>query len=103
MVWDLRGAMLKKQEVETARLLDFEFRERVRTMRLLAPLVDEHLAPAGLAAQVARGSDERILGDLRSEYPDRAEELDRLYTSCKAQARRQLIAEVGDPSPYRIL
>ena len=36
MAWDLRGALLKKEERETARLMDFEFRLRARTMRILA-------------------------------------------------------------------
>ncbi|WP_241212717.1 hypothetical protein [Sphingomonas sp. ABOLG] len=36
MAFDLRAALLKKAEVETARLVDFEFRLRARTMRLLA-------------------------------------------------------------------
>ena len=35
MAWDLRAAMLKKQEVESARLAEFDYRWRARTMRLL--------------------------------------------------------------------
>jgi hypothetical protein len=36
MVWDLRRALLKKDEFESARLTDFEFREMLRAIRLLA-------------------------------------------------------------------
>ena len=31
MVLDLRAALLKKQEIESGRLADFEFKPRVRT------------------------------------------------------------------------
>ena len=46
MVFDLRGALLKKEEAESARLMDFEFRLRARTMRLLAARIG--LLPADL-------------------------------------------------------
>lgn len=36
MAFDLRSALLRKQEFESARLDDFEFRLRARTMRLIA-------------------------------------------------------------------
>ncbi len=36
MVFDLRGALLKRQGNETARLHDFKFRQRARAMKLLA-------------------------------------------------------------------
>lgn len=36
MVWDLGKAMRKKEEFESARLVDFEFRQRVRATRLIA-------------------------------------------------------------------
>jgi hypothetical protein len=34
MAWDLRAALLRKEEFESARLTDFDFREMVRAMRL---------------------------------------------------------------------
>lgn len=36
MAFGLRTALLRKAEVETARLVEFEFRLRAQTMRLLA-------------------------------------------------------------------
>ena len=36
MAWDLRRALLKKEEFESARLMNFEFRQRARATRLLA-------------------------------------------------------------------
>jgi len=95
--------MLKKQEVETARLLDFEFRERVRTMRLLAPRIDAGLSAEVLVAEVAQGPDEAVLAKLRRDYPARADEIDALFAAARTEARLQLIAERGDPSPYRFL
>ena len=103
MVWDLRAALLKKGEFETARLIDFEFRERARTMRLLAPRVDAALDPLELAGEIALGDDEAILRRLLDRYPGLDEErLRRDYAECRVMARRQLIAEIGDPTPYRL-
>ena len=36
MVFDLGKAMRKKEEFESARLMDFDFRQRVRATRLMA-------------------------------------------------------------------
>jgi len=36
MAFDLRGALIRKAEYETAKLLDFEFRLRARTARAVA-------------------------------------------------------------------
>src|SRR3546814_10695286 len=58
MAWDLRRALLKKGEFESARLIDFEFRERARTMKLIAPRVSAALAPHALAGEIALGGDE---------------------------------------------
>jgi hypothetical protein len=100
VVWDLRGALLKKQEAETARLVDFEFRQRVRTMRLLAPLlrVDE----AELVRLVAQGTDEHILAELTGRCPVPPAQLAEHYRLCRAQARKQLVRELGDPAPHRL-
>lgn len=100
MVWDLRRALLKKEEFESARLTDFEFREMVRAIRLLAaalgveatPLLHE-LADHGLDAAFALAGTQagRGAGDVAALYP-----------GLRAEARRQLIAELGDPSPHRL-
>jgi hypothetical protein len=96
MVWDLRGALLKKQEVETARLAEFDFRLRARTMRLLAARVGGE--PEALVRAIAEQSDEAIVAGLAMEAPDAP----RLYDECRSEARRQLIEELGDPSPHRL-
>lgn len=100
MVWDLRGALLKKEEVESSRLADFEFRLRARTMRLLARRVDPALDPAALVGEIATGDDDAILSRLADRYPDAA--VRTLHADIRAEARRQLIAEIGDPSPHRL-
>lgn len=100
MAFDLRAALLRKQETETARLVDFEFRLRARTMRLLAASIGE---PAGeLVAEIALHPDARILERLAERRPVRAESLNALYARARAEARAQLIAEHGDPAPHRL-
>jgi len=61
MTWDLRGAMLKKAEFESARLAEFDYRWRARTMRLLAGQLDPALSPDEMAAETARRDDGRSL------------------------------------------
>lgn len=93
MAFDLRGALLKKAEVESARLDDFEFRLRARTMRLLAP--DLSLDPEALVGRIAVEPDDAIVAALGAEAAAR-------YEACRAEARRQLIIEIRDPTPYRL-
>lgn len=100
MVFDLRGALLKKEEVESARLADFEFRLRVRTMRLLAPMIGEDVDT--LVNAVALYDDDRILADLQGAAGLSAARLGQDYAHCRVEARTQLIAERGDPSPHRL-
>lgn len=101
MVWDLRGALLKKEERESARLADFEFRHRARTFKLIA----EHLEtdPAPIVALTARMEDKAALRDVALRHPAAADRMDAIYQECRAEARRQLVRERGDPSPYRLL
>lgn len=93
MVFDLRGALLKKAEVESARLDDFECRLRARTMRLLAPLLG--VAPGELVGRIAVEPDEAILASL----PETALAW---FDQARTEARRQLIEERGDPTPHRL-
>ncbi|MFS2111348.1 hypothetical protein ACCC88_16785 [Sphingomonas sp. Sphisp140] len=93
MVFDLRGALLKKAEVESARLDDFEFRLRTRTMRLLAPLLGVEVEQ--LVGRIAVEPDEAIIASL----PDAAQAW---YEEARTEARRQLIEERGDPTPYKL-
>lgn len=100
MAFDLRAALLRKEEVESARLMDFEFRQRARTFRLLA----EALGVGGdeLVSEIALSDDAGILDRLVAERRlDRAE-LGASYARCRAEAYRQLVGELGDPTPHRL-
>ena len=101
MVFDLRRAFLKKQEFESARLMDFEFRQRARTFRLLAERLG--LDPAALATRTAKGDDASVLGWIEAETKRPRVELVQLHGECSTDARKQLIAELGDPTPHRLL
>ena len=98
MAIDLRAALLKKGEVESARLDDFAFRERARTMRLLAKALGED--GDALCRAIATGDDEAVLAML-AERHDAAEVRD-AYARSRAQARRALLDERGDPAPHRL-
>lgn len=100
MAFDLRGAMLKKQEFESARLAEFDYRWRARTMRLLAARLDPALSPDEMATETARHEDAAILAELAARYPDAGVEA--LYRQCRAEARRALIEKLGDPTPHRL-
>ncbi len=101
MVWDLRGALLKKGEFESARLATFEFRQRVRAFRLLAEAIGEDADE--LARRTVRTPDDELLATLEADRPDRAGTLAALLAQCQAEARVQLVAELGDPTPTRLL
>lgn len=100
MVWDLGRAMHKKQEFECARLMDFDFRLRARTMRLLAGRLD--LPPGELVTRIALGSDEAIIADLAAMRDRPMAEVENLYHALRATAREQLICEQGNPAPCRL-
>jgi hypothetical protein len=59
MSLDLRAALLGKAEVETTRLVDFDFRHRARTMRLLAARLGRD--PAALIGEIKASDDAAIL------------------------------------------
>jgi hypothetical protein len=100
MVFDLGKAMRKKEEFESARLMDFEFRQRVRATRLLARRTgaDE----AWLVSEIAVHPDEAMLDALAERIAAPREALAAAYRECLTEARRQLIGERGDPSPHRL-
>lgn len=100
MVWDLRRALLKKEEMETSRLLDFEFRQRVRAFRLLADALE--LDGAELARETVLHEDEAILDMIATRFGIDRERLSEEHQRCWAQARQELIGERGDPTPYRL-
>jgi hypothetical protein len=100
MVWDLRGALLKKQETETARLVDFEFRLRVRAMRALADALGMEAEP--LVRAVVRHGDAPILAELAQRTGLEPGVIAERHAACRAEARAALIREMGDPSPHRL-
>ena len=100
MVFDLRRALLKKEEIESARLMDFEFRLRARTMRLLA--TELGLDPEEVVTRIAVQGDDGILAELAGTCRLTAETLDTLYRNCREIGRKQLVVERGDPTPHKI-
>ncbi len=99
MAFDLQKMLHHKGEFESARLDDFAFRARARTMRLLAEALGRD--PAGLIARIAEGEDSFILEALVGEGLDRAE-VDQAYYRARDLAERTLRDELGDPSPVRL-
>jgi hypothetical protein len=100
MVWDLRGALLKKQEVESARLAEFDFRLRVRTMRLLAPQLG--VEEEELVSAIMRKPDALVLADLAERLGIEPADLQQRHDACGITARAQLVDELGDPTPHRL-
>lgn len=98
MAFDLRAALLRKGEAESARLDDFAFRERARTMRLLAEALDEDAE--ALVRAIAAGDDAAILARLDQRHAP--ERVNAAYAQARAQARAALITERGDPAPHRL-
>lgn len=96
MVWDLRRALLAKEEIETARLVDFEFREVVRALKLIAERRCVEVGPA-LDALVEQGLATALVHIDAALSEDGAE-----YLAARNEARRQLVAERGDPTPHRL-
>ncbi len=100
MVWDLRRALLAKEEFESARLMDFDFRQKIRAMRLLAAEIgaDEN----ALAARAAEVPTETALAEVAEASGRDAAEIAALYSRCLIDAHRQLVGERGDPTPHRL-
>lgn len=98
MTFDLRAALLNKGEVDSARLDDFAFRLRARTMRALAATLGEDAG--ALVARVAAADDATILAELATRHD--AEALYVAFRAAEAEARRGLIADQGDPTPSRL-
>lgn len=100
MVWDLRGALLKKEERESSRLVDFEFKLRARTFRLLAEALN--IDPVATVAMIAEFADEASLQALAHRHGFSLSSLREAYVRCHDDARSQLVQEIGDPTPYRL-
>jgi len=101
VAWDLAGAFRKKGEHESARLDDFAFRLRARTMRLLAEMLG--LGPDPLVRAIAAKTDDALLADIAALRVDLDRDaLNAAYLRARTEARRALVAERGDPSPHRL-
>jgi hypothetical protein len=100
MVFDLGKAMSKKEEWESARLLDFEFRRRARATRMTAEALglDEGQA-AHVVATTAEADIAGLLAELAGAEP---QEVAAAYHRNIATAHAQLVAERGDPTPHRL-
>jgi hypothetical protein len=93
--------MRKKEEFESERLMNFEFWQRVRATRLFARQVG--LNEETLVGEIAmRGSDDLL--DLVAQNASRSrDDIATIYEQCLSEARLQLIAERGDPTPNRLV
>ena len=100
MAWDLGKAMRKKEEFESARLMDFEFRERARATRLLARAFG--LDEDSLVREIATRDGAGLLDMVTAKTGRTRDEVSSEYDRCLAAARKQLIKERGDPTPYRL-
>lgn len=100
MVFDLGRAMRRKEEFETSRLLDFEFRLRARTAKLFAKEIGMPLDD--LAGRIVEQNHESFIARAAAENGHYAAELQGLWTKLESQVRRRLIAERGDPTPNRL-
>jgi hypothetical protein len=70
-------------------------------MRLLARRFS--LDEGSIVAWVAKGNDEAALSAIASAHQLDELMLQEAYALCAEEARRQLIRELGNPAPYRLL
>ncbi|TXG84008.1 MAG: hypothetical protein E6R12_05900 [Sphingomonadales bacterium] len=100
MVWDLRRALLKKEEFESARLMDFDFRLRARATRLLAQAYA--LDETALVGTVALHDEDGVVALVATQTGTARHAVQAEYLRCLISAREALIAERGDPTPHRL-
>ena len=100
MVFDLAKAMRKKEEWESARLLDFEFRRRARATRLTAQALG--LDDTQAAQVVATTAEADIPDRLASLAGVALQEVAAAYHRNLAAAHAELVSERGDPTPHRL-
>ena len=101
MVFDLGMAMRKKEEFETARLMDFEFRRRARATRLLAVSLglEENVATSLVATTNEDSTCARLAELAGMPTGFIADE----YRRCLAATHAHLVKERGDPTPHRLV
>lgn len=100
MVFDLGRAMRKKEEFESARLIDFDFRRRVRAAKLLAASLG--LDEALVAELVATLPEADVLTQMADRAGIAESEVVNAYPAMLAKAHQQLVVERGDPTPSRL-
>lgn len=100
MVWDLGKAMRKKEEFELRRLMEFDFRQRARATKLLARMYG--LNKSVLSGEIALRTEADLLDLFTAQAERDRAQVAAHYHQCLAEARRQLIIEIGDPTPNRL-
>ncbi|WP_207484728.1 hypothetical protein [Arenibaculum pallidiluteum] len=110
MAIDIHRILVRKQERDSARLDDFLFRQRARSIRILAEWArgrapEAAIDPRAFAAQIADRRDAELLAELRALVPpERATEraFMRAFERARSQAYRELVEELGDPTPWTL-
>lgn len=92
--------MRKKAEHETARLLDFDFRRRVRATRLF--LIEHGLDEAATPELVAHHGEAAACERLAELAGMTVAAALADYARLSSVAHAQLVAERGDPTPHRL-
>lgn len=102
---DLHRVLARKQERECAKLDDFAFKARARTMGLFAEWLRSRghdVDPRSLATQIATATDDAILDHLIQQFDGDRHSWLRAFRRARANAERELAAEIGDPTPRRL-
>lgn len=107
--FDVAKVLTRKQEHECARLDDFEFRVRIRAIRLLADHLNARHGfdldgvewARSAAPEPAEATLERLHASLGAASPGIGE-IYRQHRRATARAYEQVIVERGDPSPFRM-
>ncbi|NKJ43217.1 hypothetical protein [Novosphingobium sp. SG720] len=101
MAFDLRNALLRKEEYESARIAAYDFATTVHALKAVAAQWGQHPVPLldrmveqGLAAALTM-----LAG--RSGQPGTA--VDAQFLRALADARTRWIARHGDPAPVRLV
>lgn len=100
MAFDLGLAMRKKEEFESARLMDLKFRLRARAARSLASSLG--ISATAAASLVAAAPEAELVERLAELAAAPVDVVRQEYQRCLAEARENLVAERGDPTPHRL-
>lgn len=97
MSFDLRSAIIKRSEWETARAADFDFRHRARTAARVAAALG--LDPQDWVPLVAELDDDTLLARFAAAANVPLDSAASLRARESAAVRAALVAELGDPAP----